>query len=52
VRIWVKAGNKPTSRHATLLPDGHPAIRRVARIIGVNVRTLQRRLAEFGLIYR
>ena len=37
---------------ATLLPDGHPAIRRVARIVGVNARTLQRRLAEAGITYR
>jgi AraC-like DNA-binding protein len=36
---------------AVLLPQGHPAMRRVAGDIGISARTLQRRLDVFGLKY-
>ncbi|MGB5493972.1 MAG: helix-turn-helix transcriptional regulator [Sedimenticolaceae bacterium] len=34
-----------------LMPDGYPAIERVAEHIGSSVRTLQRRLSEAGLTH-
>ena len=34
------------------LPDGHPPISMVARQLSMSVRTLQRRLADHGLVYR
>jgi AraC-like DNA-binding protein len=34
------------------LPDGHPPINVVAQQLSMSVRTLQRRLAEHGLVYR
>ena len=37
---------------ADLLPLGQPALHRVADTMNMNSRTLQRRLAEFGLTYR
>jgi len=37
---------------AASLPQGNPAIHRVARSVGVNARTLQRRLAHHHLTYR
>ena len=37
---------------AARLPEGHPAIHRVALAVGVNARTLQRRLAHHHLTYR
>ena len=37
---------------AVLLPQGHPTIHRVARTVGINARTLQRRLARQNLTYR
>jgi len=36
---------------ARRLAHGHPAIRDVASTVGLNVRTLQRRLAKAGVIY-
>lgn len=36
---------------AALIPNGPPDIQRVARMLGKNPRTLQRRLAELGTTY-
>ena len=37
---------------AACLPNGNPAIHRVAHTVGINARTLQRRLANHHLTYR
>ena len=37
---------------ASRLCDGHPSLADVAPDLGLSVRTLQRRLAERGLVYR
>jgi AraC-like DNA-binding protein len=34
-----------------LLASGHPTIQRAARVLGIPVRTLQRRLSNAGLTY-
>jgi AraC-like DNA-binding protein len=32
--------------------DGHPSVERIARVIGLGARTLQRRLADRGLVWK
>lgn len=35
----------------TLLPDGHPGVRSVAKVMRVSTRTLQRRLSDEGVTF-
>ena len=55
--LGVDAGDEPWLRElrvriASRLCDGHPSLAQVAPDLGLSARTLQRRLAERGLVYR